>query len=110
MVPDWFKEANCAGLPRDVFFSEDSGDQDSAKRICGRCVVQMQCLAYAFEAESTLKSGIFGGTTGEERVKFSQDHRLPRPKLSMNQQIKALNESIQDFQTYEEDIAWGQTS
>lgn len=109
MVPDWFKEANCAGLPRDVFFSEDSGDQDSAKRICGRCVVQMECLAYAFEAESTLKAGIFGGTTGEERVKFAKDHKY-RPKLSMNQQIKELKESIQDMEAYKEDIAWGQTS
>lgn len=109
MVPDWFKEANCAGLPRDVFFSDDSGDIDSAKRICGRCVVQMQCLAFAFEAESTIKAGIFGGTTGEERVKFAKEHGY-KPKLSMAQQVKALRESMQDMETYEEDVAWGQTS
>lgn len=69
--PDWVDRANCAGLPQDVFFSEDSSDIDSARRICGRCVVQADCLAFAFETDETMREGVYGGTTGEERAAYA---------------------------------------
>ena len=73
---EWMRDANCAGLPQDVFFSEDSEDLDSAKIICSRCTVQAQCLAYAFETDESMREGIYGGTTGQERTDYARTHDL----------------------------------
>ena len=37
----------------------------SAKAVCARCPVQLNCLSYALE---TMPVGIWGGTTAEERL------------------------------------------
>jgi WhiB family redox-sensing transcriptional regulator len=58
----------------DVFFPEDEHDPESkkamievAKQVCNDCPVRLRCFDYALSAGM---SGIWGGTTHEERVKL----------------------------------------
>lgn len=82
MNPSWMQQANCAGLPNDVFFSDDPGDQDSAIRICNRCVVKAECLAYAFECDESMREGVWGGTTGQERADYAADKSIKPGRIA----------------------------
>jgi hypothetical protein len=59
----------CEELP-DFFFPEEPERatrlmvENTAKEVCGRCPIRVQCLDYA---KSTRVSGIWGGTTEAER-------------------------------------------
>jgi WhiB family transcriptional regulator, redox-sensing transcriptional regulator len=58
---DWHLEAACrtAGVPRDLFFSEDLGDIATAKRICSACPVMAACLEAALDNREPW--GVWGG-------------------------------------------------
>ena len=63
----------CASVP-EVFFPEDEHDPEIrrsmvkvAKEVCNDCPVRLRCFDYALSAGMT---GIWGGTTYEERVKL----------------------------------------
>jgi hypothetical protein len=63
----------CASVP-EVFFPEDEHDLEVrksmvkvAKEVCNDCPVRLRCFDYALSAGMT---GIWGGTTYEERVKL----------------------------------------
>jgi hypothetical protein len=65
----------CASVP-EVFFPEDEPDPEIrksmvkvAKEVCNDCPVRLRCFDYALSAGMT---GIWGGTTHEERVKLPQ--------------------------------------
>jgi WhiB family transcriptional regulator, redox-sensing transcriptional regulator len=67
---DWRDHAACSGLDPDLFFPVSASgasltDIEAAKRICRRCPVTTQCLRWALELGQV--SGIWGGTTEEER-------------------------------------------
>ena len=65
----WTAAAECAGEDVDVFFPEKGDGAGDAKRICDRCPVRPECLAFAMEAEHVrgYRSGIFGGLTAKDR-------------------------------------------
>ena len=68
LVADWKERAACAGYANSVFFPTNEttpGQIDKAKAICAVCQVNEACLEYAFETNQI--SGIWGGTTEEER-------------------------------------------
>jgi len=61
----------CEQIP-DIFFPEDYPDKhtrdyaiQTAKAVCGRCPVKLQCFAYALEAREPY--GIWAGTLPSER-------------------------------------------
>jgi WhiB family redox-sensing transcriptional regulator len=63
----------CTSVP-EVFFPEDEHDLEVrksmikvAKEVCNDCPVRLRCFDYALSAGMT---GIWGGTTYEERVKL----------------------------------------
>lgn len=67
---DWLDYAACYGKPTDWWYGADGRrgprpNQDLAKRICRRCPVITQCLAWAIETGEAW--GIWGGQTPEER-------------------------------------------
>lgn len=69
--PAWHSNAACRALEdRTLFFSDDPGDQDSAKKICDDCTVQGPCLAWALDNR---ESGVWGGTTDEDRLKGTKN-------------------------------------
>lgn len=50
----------------DLFFSEDPCDITAAKQTCSTCPFRADCLSYALEHE--IYDGVWGGTTGDERL------------------------------------------
>ena len=67
---NWGDDAACADADPDLFFpigtTGPALDQiDEAKRICQACPVRKRCLAWALEVGAA--SGIWGGTTDDER-------------------------------------------
>lgn len=67
---NWRDDAACLHADPDLFFPIATAgpalDQiDQAKRICRACPVQQRCLAWALELG--VESGIWGGTTEDER-------------------------------------------
>lgn len=101
MVPEWMQYGNCAGLPRDTFFAEDSLDQANAIRICGFCEVKAECLQYAFQAECTTSEGIYGGTTGAERKAYAKEHGI-KPTLTNKQMMQMIAQDWDTLQSREE--------
>jgi WhiB family transcriptional regulator, redox-sensing transcriptional regulator len=61
----WVRQAACAGSDPDVFFPPKHDHGEAARRICARCPVRGECLAYALEADENY--GIWGGLDGNER-------------------------------------------
>ncbi len=76
-TPEWQRDALCKepeyrGL---AWFAQQHEPVDEAKAVCGRCLVQTECLEFALE-DQTL-DGIWGGTTRSERHKL----RTGRPTV-----------------------------
>ena len=67
-MTDWRADALCAQVGGELFFSEttDTAITRAAKRICGDCPVQAECLNDALTAD-TNPPGVFGGTSKGER-------------------------------------------
>jgi WhiB family redox-sensing transcriptional regulator len=66
----WRTQAICRDTDPELFFPVGTTgialtQIDRAKEVCGQCPVQVQCLDYALETNQD--SGIWGGTSEEER-------------------------------------------
>lgn len=64
MPEAWMASARCAETDPEVFFQEQGGKPNAAKRICKACPVRAECLQHALAGE---ESGVWGGTTALER-------------------------------------------
>lgn len=68
LVAGWKDRASCSGVSHRLFFPTSDTPQRlvaKAKAVCARCPVAEECLEYAFETNQV--SGIWGGTTEDER-------------------------------------------
>ena len=61
---DWAGAAACGGSQPDELFVRGA-DQHRAKRVCGACPVQAECLAEALDNQ--IEWGVWGGMTERER-------------------------------------------
>ncbi|MTD58756.1 transcription factor WhiB [Amycolatopsis sp. RM579] len=65
----WHDDAACVGTDPDSFYPEQGPgitlDVAAAKRVCLRCPVRPNCLAYAIAHDE--RHGIWGGLTPQER-------------------------------------------
>jgi WhiB family transcriptional regulator, redox-sensing transcriptional regulator len=68
---EWQDQAACNGLDVNDFFPEKGESPKDAKRICGRCPVRRQCLAYALDLGE--RFGIYGGTSERERRRLKRE-------------------------------------
>lgn len=69
-VPDWTRDALCAEIGVEVFFSNNAGDHATrqAKQACARCPVRTKCLEMALDFDEwNDQYGVFGGTGPKER-------------------------------------------
>jgi len=69
---DWRAAGACAGADPDLFFpiatgAVAAGQVKKALRICAGCGVRQQCLDWAMHSGEM--TGVWGGTTAEERVR-----------------------------------------
>ncbi|CAM5226412.1 Transcriptional regulator WhiB1 [Streptomyces alboniger] len=67
---EWLRGAACVGEDPELFFPVGTTgpalrDIAAAKRVCARCPVTPECLAFALDCGQT--SGVWGGTCEEER-------------------------------------------
>jgi len=77
----WVLEANCRGRTH-LFFAPDDSEsradrrrrEAQAKSVCNECVVRVECLQEAFEADE--RFGIWGGLTERERRAARRAHPM----------------------------------
>ncbi len=77
---DWRDHAACSGLDPDLFFPVSTSgasltEIEAARRVCQCCPVTTPCLRWALDLGQV--SGIWGGTTEEERRAL---RRAPVPR------------------------------
>lgn len=68
--PDWFERAGCQGTDGEAFFPERGGSTREAKRVCDRCEVKYECLAYALDRDE--RFGVWGGLSERERRRLKR--------------------------------------
>lgn len=68
MPEPWVQEALCAQTDPELFFPEVGGSTKAAKRICGACPVEAECLEYALRMGQ--REGIWGGKSSRELAKL----------------------------------------
>jgi WhiB family redox-sensing transcriptional regulator len=80
---NWFDDANCKGVDKNVFFLEGNVPPlesrqrvAEAKSYCDACSVKKQCLEFALEYKE--KHGIYGGATPQERMAMRGYGKLVR--------------------------------
>lgn len=62
---DWREWALCAEVDPDAFFPEKGESTRSAKAICRRCLVRVECLRSALANDE--RFGVWGGLSDRER-------------------------------------------
>ena len=83
---DWMAEAACAEVDPELWFPETGGSSREAKRICARCAVLAECLAYALVNDE--RYGVWGGHS--ERARRKLRTRQARPVDPRTERIRAL--------------------
>ena len=73
-TPLWMLRALCRTMDPDIFYPHDGVGVDKARKICGECAVQSECLEYALEREDI--HGVWGGTSERERRRILRARRI----------------------------------
>lgn len=71
----WRTRGVCQNVDPETFFPAPTEAADAAIELCGRCVVQGACLAWALEVGDC--HGVWGGTTARERRAMVVAWRTP---------------------------------
>lgn len=69
-LPEWQERALCKETDPEAWWPEKGGSTREAKRICNRCEVKAECLAYALDNEE--RFGVWGGLSERERKALSR--------------------------------------
>ena len=80
--PYFFTEAQCKYVDPEAFFPDErkarhhatNKEVRIAKDICGQCIHQVECAAYAIRRP--FLHGIWGGLTAPERKKIREKHNI----------------------------------
>lgn len=97
-IPDFLednKEPQCVDIDPEAFFPQEVEvegkvvsssyyDEAGAKKLCGQCFYQTNCLAYALKNN---EKGIWGGTTENERIGLKRKGRGLRVRRSLGLSI-----------------------
>ena len=72
---EWKLRGRCAEVDPEVFFPESGHKSlDDAKRVCGRCEVQRECLEWALATDE--RYGVWGGVSEGDRYKMKKKRRV----------------------------------
>lgn len=74
MSLEWMSSALCRQIDLELFFPDVGGSSKTARKMCGRCIVKIECLNYALTFPSMI--GIWGGTTEKQRKRLKQEGRF----------------------------------
>lgn len=72
---DWQDGAACRGHDPNLFFPDSYQNVNEARKVCARCDVLKDCLAYAMTAPDANKYGVWAGTTPYQRQRIKQQRR-----------------------------------
>lgn len=77
---NWRGRAACLTSDPEMFFPHDSDKIgiSMAKRVCGQCVVRLDCLEYALETDPA--DGIWGELTTDERKELKRRSQRMRAR------------------------------
>jgi WhiB family redox-sensing transcriptional regulator len=68
-MSDFWARAACRKVAeKNIFFPEPGDPGTVAKLICAHCPIRRECLDWALDHREDY--GIFGGTTGRERIEM----------------------------------------
>lgn len=70
----WMLDAACRDRDPSFFFPSDGVGVDIARRVCGECPVQSDCLEYALLHR--IDYGVWGGASERERRRILRRRRL----------------------------------
>jgi WhiB family redox-sensing transcriptional regulator len=76
---DWMLQARCRSLSPGEFFPSDGVGVDKARKICGQCPVQNECLEYALTYR--IDHGVWGGASERERRRILRRRKVETPSL-----------------------------
>jgi WhiB family redox-sensing transcriptional regulator len=62
--------ALCGQTDPEIFFPEQGGSPEAAKKICVQCEVRLNCLEWALSNEE--EHGVWGGLTAQERKRIKR--------------------------------------
>ncbi|MFH8293239.1 WhiB family transcriptional regulator [Streptomyces sp. NPDC018059] len=84
---EWLQRAACVDEDPDLFFPVGTTgpairDLAAAKRVCARCPVSGECLAWALRTGQA--AGVWGGTCEEERAALRGETRRARRGATAN--------------------------
>lgn len=73
---EWLRRAACVDEDPELFFPVGTSgpalrEAAAAKRVCARCPVRRECLAWALSTGQT--AGVWGGMSEDERVELLRD-------------------------------------
>jgi WhiB family redox-sensing transcriptional regulator len=89
---------NAACGTRPELFHPEPGDvqaERAAKRLCGRCPVQWECLKMALATND--EHAIMGGTTPAERTRLRSSYKVSRWRAQSREQVMAEEASAETF-------------
>lgn len=75
----WRKLGACSGLPPKSFFPTRGADQEDLHKICEKCIVSEDCLAYAILANED--NGFWGNASERVRRRLRKSLKKKRPDL-----------------------------
>jgi WhiB family redox-sensing transcriptional regulator len=71
----WLAYAACAGADTELFFRADGQASEEALRICSRCSVRGECLAFALAKDEW--TGVWGGRDAASRRSLKRPTSTP---------------------------------
>lgn len=111
----WRSYAICRDTDPDLFFPVGTTGQalvqiDRAKEVCDQCTVKVDCLEFALETNQD--SGIWGGTSEEERRKLRREY-VAIQKRGIEPTMELLGferpavelRDLEDFEDFEDEVA-----
>lgn len=92
--PDgWRALAACSAGPSSKFFSPSEEVASDAKKVCMKCPVRPECLAYALSIQATF--GVWGGLDPAELASMRRTHSRPESLiLGPDEELMGLLETL----------------
>lgn len=75
----WIDDALCAQTDTEIFFPAAGESNTDAKKVCNRCDVRAECLAYALQHDFI---GVWGGLSRQERRRLQETERKRRTRAA----------------------------
>jgi WhiB family redox-sensing transcriptional regulator len=81
--PDWMLDAECTRERPELFYPEPAGRSvTEAKKVCARCSVTTECLAFAL-AHGEINYGVWGGLSVKERQRLVPSRGRGRRRIPL---------------------------